>query len=138
MSELTDEEIALFIGARIKRIRTLAGVSQAELAQAIGVKYPQIQKFERGANDIKHIQLYRIAQRLHRPIADFMPREAAKGEQDIATETALASTFGARLTAAFTKIDSDQGREAAAFLVEAIAEAGQALPPKRGPRRRKR
>lgn len=40
------------IGSRIKKARTALGISQMKLAEAIGVSFQQVQKYESGANRV--------------------------------------------------------------------------------------
>lgn len=126
MESTREIEIARFIGARLKRYRNLAGHGQREMGEAIGVSYQQIQKFERGVNRIHAVQLVMAAEYLGWPVSDFLPRDDA--EADMTMEAAMATPFGARLMAAFIRISTDKGREAAVFLVEALATAGDAFP----------
>ena len=60
------------LGARLRRLRILRGVSQTELgAQLGGLTFQQIQKYERGANRISATRLYEIAVLLKVPITYF-------------------------------------------------------------------
>ena len=58
------------IGQRIRERRRAVGMSQAALAQATGVTFQQIQKYERGANRISFSRLVQIAEALGCPIGD--------------------------------------------------------------------
>ena len=60
------------LGARLRRLRILRGMSQTELgAQLGGLTFQQIQKYERGANRISATRLYEIAVLLKVPITYF-------------------------------------------------------------------
>jgi len=68
------------VGARIRLRRTLLGMSQDKLGQAIGLTFQQVQKYERGANRIGAGRLFEIAQVLDVPVAFFfddMPTDVA-------------------------------------------------------------
>lgn len=52
------------VGARVRLKRTLMGMSQTELANAIGLTFQQIQKYEKGANRIGASRLRDIADTL--------------------------------------------------------------------------
>ena len=58
------------IGQRIRERRRSVGMSQAALAEATGVTFQQIQKYERGANRISFSRLVQIAEALGCPIGD--------------------------------------------------------------------
>lgn len=47
-----DHEINRRLGARIRTLRTMRGMSQSELGDAIGVTFQQVQKYENGKNKI--------------------------------------------------------------------------------------
>jgi transcriptional regulator with XRE-family HTH domain len=57
------------VGHNVRRLRRQAGVSQADLAQALGVSFQQVQKYETGANRIGASKLLAIARRLAVPVA---------------------------------------------------------------------
>jgi len=59
------------VGALIRAKRKAMGMSQSELAEALGITFQQIQKYERGANRVSSSKLYEIAQKLNTPLADF-------------------------------------------------------------------
>ncbi len=59
------------VGARIRERRLMLGLSQQQLADAIGVTYQQAHKYERGLNRIAAGRLYEIAQVLGVPISWF-------------------------------------------------------------------
>lgn len=59
------------VGARIRERRLMLGLSQQQLADAIGVTYQQAHKYERGLNRIAAGRLYEISQVLGVPISWF-------------------------------------------------------------------
>jgi len=44
--------IDVHVGQRVRQRRTLLGMSQEKLAEAIGLTFQQVQKYERGANRV--------------------------------------------------------------------------------------
>ncbi|WP_439578601.1 helix-turn-helix domain-containing protein [Elioraea sp.] len=68
------------VGARIRERRLLLGMSQQQLAEAIGVTYQQAHKYERGLNRISAGRLYGIAQTLGVPVSWFFEGLGAGGE----------------------------------------------------------
>jgi DNA-binding XRE family transcriptional regulator len=46
------EPVDVEVGARIKERRKLLGLSQANLAEKIGVTFQQVQKYEKGTNRV--------------------------------------------------------------------------------------
>ncbi|HMO43605.1 MAG TPA: helix-turn-helix transcriptional regulator, partial [Phenylobacterium sp.] len=49
------------VGLRIRLRRKELGVSQEKLAEAIGLTFQQVQKYERGANRVSASKLWEIA-----------------------------------------------------------------------------
>ena len=64
-------------GERIKRIRTDRGVTQRELAKAVGTTYQNISQYERGLRQPKVETLLAIARHLNVPITDFISFDEA-------------------------------------------------------------
>lgn len=59
------------VGARIRLRRTLLGMTQEQLASALGISYQQVQKYETGANRVSAGRLFEIGQRLDIDIGYF-------------------------------------------------------------------
>jgi transcriptional regulator with XRE-family HTH domain len=75
MIELAEERnpnpIDVHVGGRIRMRRRMLGVSQEKLADALGLTFQQVQKYERGANRVSASKLYEIAAALKTPVAHF-------------------------------------------------------------------
>jgi transcriptional regulator with XRE-family HTH domain len=65
------DEIDFHIGKRMRRRRRLLGLTQQQLADACGVRFQQIQKYECGANRVSAARLWRIAGALETPVSYF-------------------------------------------------------------------
>ena len=59
------------VGARLRRRRTLLGMNQTELGDAVGVAFQQVQKYERGMNRISASRLFDLSRVLDVPIQYF-------------------------------------------------------------------
>jgi transcriptional regulator with XRE-family HTH domain len=55
-----DQDIDLHIGQRLRARRRMLGLSQPQLAEAVGVKFQQIQKYECGEDRISASRLWRL------------------------------------------------------------------------------
>ncbi len=53
--------VDIHVGERIRQLRVERGLSQPELAERLGVRYQQFQKYESGANRISAGRLYELA-----------------------------------------------------------------------------
>ena len=63
--------IDVHVGQRIRQRRTLMGMSQEKLGEALGLTFQQVQKYERGANRVGSSRLFDLARVLEVPIAYF-------------------------------------------------------------------
>ena len=73
--------VDVHVGKRIRHRRWLAGMTQQQLAQHVGIKFQQIQKYETGANRVSASRLWDIAETLEVPVAFFfegLEREQAE------------------------------------------------------------
>jgi transcriptional regulator with XRE-family HTH domain len=63
--------IDIHVGHRVRLRRTLLGWSQEKLAQALGLTFQQVQKYERGANRIGASRLFDLSRVLDVPVSFF-------------------------------------------------------------------
>ena len=61
-------EVDVHVGTRIRHRRWLIGMTQQQLADQVGIKFQQIQKYETGANRVSASRLWDIARALDVPI----------------------------------------------------------------------
>src|SRR5260370_14175926 len=74
--------VDLHVGARVGLRRRMQGVSQEKLADALGLTFQQVQKYERGANRVSASKLYEIATALHAPVSYFFDGLADPARED--------------------------------------------------------
>ncbi len=75
------DPVDVHVGSRVRLRRTLLGLSQEKLGEAVGLTFQQIQKYERGANRIGASRMYDLAHVLDVPVAFFfeeIPDEVKK------------------------------------------------------------
>ena len=63
--------IDVHVGARVRLRRTLLGMSQEKLGDALGLTFQQVQKYERGANRIGSSRLFDLSRVLDVPVSFF-------------------------------------------------------------------
>ena len=63
--------VDVHVGARLRVRRTLLGMNQRTLGDAIGITFQQVQKYERGANRISASRLFALTRVLDVPIQYF-------------------------------------------------------------------
>ena len=63
--------IDVHVGTRIRLRRTLLGMSQERLGEALGLTFQQVQKYERGVNRVGASRLFDLSRVLDVPISFF-------------------------------------------------------------------
>ena len=112
--------------------RVLLHMSQTELAQALGVTYQQVQKYENGRTRVSASRLQAIASVLEVPLASFFENPSARADRGDGGPGAgqslkdfVSSPMGLALNRAFARIMDAEVRRAYLGLVTRIA-AGEA------------
>jgi transcriptional regulator with XRE-family HTH domain len=59
------------VGARVRLRRTMLGMSQEKLGEALGLTFQQVQKYERGANRVGASRLWEMSRVLDVPVSYF-------------------------------------------------------------------
>ncbi|WP_050927598.1 helix-turn-helix domain-containing protein [Aestuariivita boseongensis] len=70
--------VDVHVGKRVRHRRWLIGMTQQQLAEKVGIKFQQIQKYETGANRISASRLWDIADALDVQVSFFF--EGLEGE----------------------------------------------------------
>jgi len=82
-SRVGPHPVDVHVGSRVRMRRTLLGMSQEKLGDALALTFQQVQKYERGANRVGASRLFEISQILDVPISYFFEEMA----HEIATLT---------------------------------------------------
>lgn len=67
---MANDPIDLFVGNKVREFRKAKNMSQAHLAESLGVTFQQVQKYERGSNRISVSTLFRMKSALEIPSFD--------------------------------------------------------------------
>jgi len=70
--------VDIHVGQRIRLRRTLLGMSQEKLGEALGLTFQQVQKYERGANRVGSSRLFQLARVLDVPVSYFFEEMSAE------------------------------------------------------------
>ncbi len=73
MNKKATSQLDKEIGARVRLRRLQCGLSQEKLADALGLTFQQVQKYEKGANRITVSRLDQIARALDTRVEAFQP-----------------------------------------------------------------
>ena len=79
-------DIDLHLGKRLRRRRRMLGLTQQQLADSVGVRFQQIQKYECGANRISAARLWRLAEALEVPVGYFYDGLSSTASSDPAPD----------------------------------------------------
>jgi transcriptional regulator with XRE-family HTH domain len=107
-----------YVGARLRECRIVAGMTQPQLAELIGITYQQEHKYERGINRIAAGRLYQIASVLGVDVGYFY--EGLQSERRFVPATAERMLL--ELCHSFGKIPKQEHREALVELARALAK----------------
>jgi transcriptional regulator with XRE-family HTH domain len=120
------------VGQRVRTRRLMLGMSQSNVADALGVTFQQLQKYEKGINRISASRLQHISQILQVPVTFFFEGAPnVPGEERAQTDAPfpqfvsdyLVTSDGLNLTKAFMQIRDPKLRRSIVNLVEQIADS---------------
>ena len=72
--------VDVHVGKRIRHRRWLLGITQQQLADSVGIKFQQIQKYETGMNRVSASRLWDISMTLDVPVSFFF--EGLEGSEE--------------------------------------------------------
>ena len=80
------DPIDVYVGKKIRQRRTVLGISQEKLSEALGITFQQVQKYESGANRVSSSRLYHISKILGTPISFFFDGCEGTGKMHLVAE----------------------------------------------------
>ncbi|NQV21706.1 MAG: helix-turn-helix transcriptional regulator [Rhodospirillales bacterium] len=108
------------VGERIRHLRTTLGLTQEQLASALGISYQQIQKYETGANRVSAGRLFEIAMQLDvEPAFFFADVDTKKAQTPMPHGGKNRTTI--ELVTNFSEITDPAVRSSVASLVRTLA-----------------
>lgn len=130
--------VDVHVGGRVRMRRTLLGMSQEKLGEAIGLTFQQVQKYERGTNRIGASRLHDLSKVLDVPIGfffeelgDWQATKAATKAMGFAEEQAdfdldpMAKRETLELVRAYYRIKDPAVRKRLFEMCKALAAAGE-------------
>jgi transcriptional regulator with XRE-family HTH domain len=118
------------VGARLRMRRLMLHMSQSEVANALGLTFQQVQKYEKGTNRVSASRLQQLCAILKVPVPFFFeggPTSHGSSEFGAGAESPsyvndfLATSDGLALVTAYTRVGNAKLRRAIVALVEQIA-----------------
>jgi transcriptional regulator with XRE-family HTH domain len=135
-SELLADPIDVAVGARIRLFRKMRGLSQQSLAEAAGVTFQQIQKYERGANRVSASMLAKIAGALQAPVSELFGETSGASSAVDEVAALLAQPGAIELLRAFSALPRGAPRAALVEFVRTLTvrpERGGLMPERLAP-----
>ena len=117
----TPDPIDIEVGARVRIRRRWLGLSQTELAKALGITFQQVQKYERGSNRISASMLVKIGARLDVTVGALVGEDGGDKLQTI-IYTQLSAPGALEMLDAFARIQDGESRRAVLTLASALGE----------------
>jgi len=117
------------VGTRVRMRRLMLSMTQTELADALGITFQQVQKYEKGVNRISAGKLQQISTLLHAPIPFFFEGLPSASDRPVKKDDAplpsdvlqlLATSDGASLVKSFMRIKSPKLRHCIISLAEEL------------------
>ncbi len=123
--------VDVHVGKRLRMRRTLLGMSQVQVGDALGITFQQLQKNEHGANRIGSSRLFELSQILNVPISYFFEEMPADlNRRDRATVATSDKEFDVmtepetlKLVRAYYRIQAPAIREQIRELAKSLARA---------------
>jgi transcriptional regulator with XRE-family HTH domain len=113
-------EVEVAIGARIRALRVAAGMSQATLAEAIGVSFQQCQKYEKGKDRVSASTLQVLAAALGVHPGSFFDGEMPSPSGDVPdVRSALEGAAGLQ------RISDPKVRKQLGALIDVLADKSE-------------
>ena len=101
-----------FVGQRIRHRRWMVGMTQQDLAQKVGIKFQQIQKYETGANRVSASRLWDIGKAMEVDVSFFFEGyETAATSQTASSPDILTDKEALELVKSYYSIPENQRRK---------------------------
>ena len=125
MTRQGPDPIDVAVGARVRIRRRWLGLSQTQLANALGITFQQVQKYERGANRVSASMLVKIAAKLETTVAALVGEDGQAPVEAI-IYAQLATPGATDLLAAFASIDDGDARRALLTVAQGLTSSKKA------------
>jgi len=121
------DPIDVEVGLNLRRVRRDRGLSQAEVGDALGITFQQVQKYERGANRVSASMLVKAARFLGVRAADLLPEEDKSRSTDVLLRRVAATPAAGKAVEAFCAIPNPSLRRTLLQLMKALGSAAEDL-----------
>ncbi len=102
--------VDVHVGKRIRHRRWVIGMTQQQLAERVGIKFQQIQKYETGMNRVSSSRLWDISETLGVPVSFFFEGLEAEQKGESTTPDLMADKEAMELVRSYYAIPETQRR----------------------------
>ncbi len=124
VAEFGPNPVDVHVGGRVRLRRTLLGMSQEKLGEALELTFQQVQKYERGMNRISASRLYQLCHVLDVPIEYFF-EELEGGRPAPSPDNVMVKRETLELVRAYYRIHDPKVRKALHALTKAMAKSAR-------------
>jgi transcriptional regulator with XRE-family HTH domain len=121
MPRKNPDPLDIEVGRKVRALRLERSMSQERLAEALGLTFQQVQKYEKGANRISAGRLQRIAEILGVPTAAFFADTSSLDAPAQKLYEVADAGAALRLLRAYARIPSSSVKRALTTLAEELA-----------------
>jgi len=114
------DPIDVEVGLNLRRVRRDRGLSQADVGDALGITFQQVQKYERGANRVSASMLVKAARFLGVRAADLLPQEDMGKSADMLLRRLADTPAAAKAVEAYCAMPSPGLRRTVLQLMRAL------------------
>jgi transcriptional regulator with XRE-family HTH domain len=115
------DPIDVEVGLNLRRARRDRGMSQAEVGDALGITFQQVQKYERGANRVSASMLVKAARFLGIRAADLLPPDDKAKASDALLRRLFDTPAAGKAVEAYCAIPNPALRRTVLRLMRALA-----------------
>ncbi len=124
VAEFGPHPVDVHVGGRVRLRRTLLGMSQEKLGEALELTFQQVQKYERGMNRISASRLYQLCHVLDVPIEYFF-EEREEGRPAPSPDNVMVKRETLELVRAYFRIRDPKVRGDLRRLAIAMAKSAR-------------
>ena len=119
VAEVGPDPVDVHVGGRVRLRRTLLGMSQTDVAEALGLTFQQVQKNERGLNRIGSSRLYQLSLIFGVPVESFFEELDEEGSS---SDDVMLKTETMNFVRAYYRIRDPKKREALHAMIKAMGK----------------
>ena len=121
VAEFGPHPVDVHVGSRVRLRRTLLGMSQTDIADALGLTFQQVQKYEKGVNRISASRLYQISLIFDVPVESFFEEIEGEGSSSSPDDVMLTRET-MNFVRAYYRIRDPDEREALHAMIKAMGK----------------